>query len=122
MSEANELFDSLYERMSEGLEGLSEADQALTAEMLKEYCWLCVQIYLLRKQIDEEGALIEITKGNNSYKHKAVVENPAIKTLVRFQTQKSSYYTKLHKVVNIDGTEDEIEEQDELAAWFKKNS
>lgn len=116
MNKANKVFEALYEDMSGGLEGLSEVDQALTKEMLKEYCWLCANIHVLREQIDKEGALIEIEKGNNSYKHKVVVENPAIKTLVRFQTQKSAYYTKLHKVVNVDDTE-----SDDLGAWFKKN-
>lgn len=116
MKDANEVFQSLYSDMLGGLEGLSDVDQALTAEMLKEYCWLCAQICVLREQIDKDGVLVEIEKGNNSYKHKVVVENPAIKTLVRFQTQKSAYYTKLHKVVNVEGTED-----DELGAWFKQN-
>ncbi len=116
MSKANDLSDALYEKMAGGLDGMSDVDKSLTEEMLREYCWLCAQIFLLREQIDEDGVLIEIEKGNNSYKHKVVVENPAIKTLVRFQTQKSSYYTKRHKVVNIANTDD-----DELDAWFKQN-
>lgn len=116
VSSAKTVYEELYKRMSDGLDGLSEVDQALTEEMLKEYAWLCANIFILREEIDKAGAIIEVEKGNNSYRHKEKVENPAIKTLVRFQTQKSAYYTKLHKVVNVDDVD-----TDELGSWFKKN-
>lgn len=119
MSEATnikELTDKLYETMVDGLEGLSDVDQAITAEMLQEYAWLCATCYSLRDSIDHDGAIIKVEKGAANNRRTEMVENPAVKTLARFEGQKSAYYTKLHRVVNIEDVD-----EDELGAWMKRN-
>lgn len=111
-----EVAAKLYADMAEGLDGLSDVDQAITAEMLKEYAWLCATCYDLRNSINEDGAVMRVETGAKDNKHYKVLENPAVKTLARFEGQKSAYYTKLHKVVNTDDVDD-----DELGAWMKSN-
>lgn len=100
--------DALYEQIiSHGLDGLSEVDAELCKDMLHNYCWLSGNIAVLSDKVEKEGALITVMKGNNSYQREEQVEHPAIKVIHRLMTQKASYYSKLHKVLNIEPDEDD---------------
>ena len=94
---------------------MDESKRGLTRPMLEQFVWYNVQILELQKQIEEEGALIEVERGSANHQYTAWVENPASKVISRFTTQAGNHYAKLMRFL----TKAEMEQVDALEDFLK---
>ena len=94
---------------------MDETKQGLTRPILEQFVWYTLQVNQLQKQIEKEGALIEVERGSANHQYTAWVENPASKVVARFSTQAGNHYSKLMRFL----TQAEMEQVDALEDFLK---
>lgn len=77
-----------YEKCSAAFTSLDE----LTADMLRTYCLVCVQIDDLNETIAKEGYMVETEKG--------LKENPYVNTVHKLNADKARYFAPLKRALS----------------------
>ena len=69
---------SLADRLRAEVSGLSGVDKEMADTLIEEVAALAQMVEDLRKQVQEDGVMIEMERGGANNRHVELVENPAL--------------------------------------------